>query len=188
MPRTQQALFLCAWITLLSQFSSCGSTGCFPHWIDGLLDVVKFYVEEVGTPINEKMTVGDDNKPAGTVNIAHAACAYAESAIMDYALSKDPRLLNHADPSNRLPLQWCAFQGNADMVEAMLEHTTLRQLQHKDSSGNDAEGLSQMMLQQAIGTSRQFHLCARVPCDFSCSRLLVSRRDLLNVRRQLSNS
>ena len=105
------------------------------------------------------MSVGDDNKPVGTVNIAHVACVYAESAIMDYALSKDPKLLNHPDPLNRLPLQWCAFQGNAEMVEAMLEHTTLQQLQHKDSSGNDAEGLSQMMLQQAIGASHQFHLC-----------------------------
>jgi hypothetical protein len=71
-----------------------------------VLDVVKYYVEEVGTPINEKMAVGGDGKPVGTVNIAHASCAYAEPAILDYALSKDPRLLNHADPSNRLPLQW----------------------------------------------------------------------------------
>lgn len=73
---------------------------------DGVLDVVKYYVEEVGTPINEKMAVGGDGKPVGTVNIAHASCAYAEPAILDYALSKDPWLLNHADPSNRLPLQW----------------------------------------------------------------------------------
>ena len=99
--------------------------------LDGVLDVVKYYVEELGTPINEKLPVGGEGKPIGSVNIAHVACAYAESAIMDYALSRHPRLLNHADPTNRLPLHWCAFQGNADMVEAMLEHSTLQQLRRR---------------------------------------------------------
>ena len=81
---------------------------------------------------------------------------------MDYALTKDQRLLNHADPTNRLPLQWCAFQGNAEMVEAMLEYSTLEQLQHKDSSGSTAEGISQLMLQQAIGAR------IRILIPFSC--------------------
>ena len=51
----------------------------------------------------------------------------------------------------------CAFQGNAEMVEVMLEHSTLQQLQHKDGSGSDAEGISQLMLQQALGTRTAFH-------------------------------
>ena len=52
------------------------------------------------------------------------------------------------------------------MVEAMLEYSTLQQLQHKDSSGSDAEGIAQMMLQQAIGAPHhcaEFHGCLRTP-------------------------
>ena len=60
----------------------------------------------------------------------------------------------------------------------MLEHSTLQQLQHKDSSGNDAQGIAQMMLQQAIGAPyhcAEFWVCMRTSgCLIALAELLAS--------------
>ena len=110
----------------------------------GTLDVVRFFVEEVGIPIGSTMPVD-----GGAINIAHAACAYADPAILSYVLRVDPTVLGHADASGRLPIHWCAFQGAAELVEKMMEHSTPAQLAARDGRGSTPEALSMMMVQQA---------------------------------------
>ena len=128
-------------------FRGSGPGGMSPFYLAtqyGTLDVVKYFVEEVGVPIGSTMPVD-----GGVINIAHAACAYADPAILSYALRVDPTVLGLADASGRLPIHWCAFQGAAELVEKMMEHSTPAQLAARDGRGSTPEALSMMMVQQA---------------------------------------
>ena len=89
----------------------------------------------------------------GVINVAHAACAYGELAILRWALAADPSIVSLVDQSGAIPLHYCARQADARLLEVLLKSggalsadERRMQLLARDGEGKTAETIAEEKL------------------------------------------